>query len=101
MRIACAQPLQGAVNAVVYGWSLPSIREIYRSQLLGSDGLDAVQVGHDDHVQPYLPPTFHREARKEECGSVGSSDSDYSRSSSCGVGGERSPLFAQRSAHQP
>lgn len=36
---AICMPLQGALNALVYGWSLPSIRDVYRNMLLGPDGL--------------------------------------------------------------
>lgn len=37
---AVCMPLQGALNACVYGWSLPSLRDLYRTMLLGADGLD-------------------------------------------------------------
>lgn len=38
---AVCMPLQGALNAAVYGWSLPSIRDFFKSALLGYDSLDA------------------------------------------------------------
>ena len=41
---ALCMPLQGALNAIVYGWSLPSIRDVYRTMLLGPDGLDSVMI---------------------------------------------------------
>ena len=34
------------LNAAVYGWSLPSIRDTYRSMLLGGGFLDAARDGH-------------------------------------------------------
>jgi hypothetical protein len=34
-------PIQGALNAIVYGWSLPSIRDVYRTMLLGTEAVDA------------------------------------------------------------
>ena len=41
-------PLQGALNALVYGWSLPSIRDVYRAMLLGTDGADGIGGGGGD-----------------------------------------------------
>mmetsp|Transcript_32642 Transcript_32642/g.81171 ORF Transcript_32642/g.81171 Transcript_32642/m.81171 type:complete len:410 (-) Transcript_32642:72-1301(-) len=38
---AICMPLQGALNAAVYGWSLPSIRDFYKSMFVGYDSLDA------------------------------------------------------------
>jgi hypothetical protein len=38
---AICMPLQGALNAAVYGWSLPSIRDFYKSMFLGYESLDA------------------------------------------------------------
>lgn len=43
-------PLQGALNAIVYGWSLPSIRDVYRTMLLGTDSLDTVRIRHDKRL---------------------------------------------------
>ena len=59
---ALCMPLQGALNALVYGWSLPSIRDVYRTMLLGTDGLDALQITHEDRecslgsLGSYSPP---------------------------------------------
>ena len=51
-------PLQGALNAVVYGWSLPSIRDVYRAMLLGTHGMKS--IGSDDRLlsrqSSYSPP---------------------------------------------
>ena len=55
---AFCMPLQGALNALVYGWSLPAIRDVYRAMLLGTDRLE---LG-DDRARPpsarpdYSPP---------------------------------------------
>ena len=57
-------PLQGALNAAVYGWSLPSIRDVYRFMLLGTDSLEAAaEARHEKQVpspaesaDSYSPP---------------------------------------------
>ena len=54
---------QGALNALVYGWSLPSIRDVYRTMLLGTDGIDTLQVSPSDpslagRSPSYSPPDF-------------------------------------------
>lgn len=41
---AVSRPIQGALNAALYGWSLPSIRDMYRRLLLGDDGADALRA---------------------------------------------------------
>lgn len=64
---AVCMPLQGALNALVYGWSLPSIRDVYRTMLLGTDGLNHIHIadertssGQYDSYSPsgasYTPP---------------------------------------------
>ena len=60
---AACMPLQGALNALVYGWSLPSIRDVYRTMLLGTDGIDTLQVSPSDpslagRSPSYSPPDF-------------------------------------------
>jgi len=62
---AVCMPLQGALNALVYGWSLPSIRDVYRTMLLGTDGLNDIEVDvgasrPNEAVSPsgnYSPPS--------------------------------------------
>ena len=55
---AVCMPLQGALNAVVYCWSLPSIRDVYRAMLLGTHGINS--IGSDDRLlsgqSTYSPP---------------------------------------------
>jgi hypothetical protein len=41
--VAACEPLQGALNALVFGCSLPSIRDVYRALLLGPEGIDQVR----------------------------------------------------------
>jgi len=55
MEAACS-PLQGALNAAVYGWSLPSIRDVYRRLLLGDDGLDIHHSSNGGESPGYSPP---------------------------------------------
>jgi len=52
---AVCMPLQGALNAAVYGWSLPRIRDMYRTMLLGTDSLDASILRRAP--SEYSPPT--------------------------------------------
>mmetsp|Transcript_26865 Transcript_26865/g.84358 ORF Transcript_26865/g.84358 Transcript_26865/m.84358 type:complete len:395 (-) Transcript_26865:193-1377(-) len=55
---AMCMPLQGALNAFVYGWSLPRIRDMYRTMLLGTDSLDAAAVlAAASHYRLGSPPT--------------------------------------------
>jgi hypothetical protein len=54
---ALCMPLQGALNALVYGWSLPSIRDVYRTMLLGTDGLDALQISPSQDSMAVDSPT--------------------------------------------
>ena len=60
---ALFMPLHGALNALVYGWSLPSIRDVYRTMLLGTDGMDALQSSPSEsslvsRSPSYSPPEF-------------------------------------------
>lgn len=60
---ALCMPLQGALNALVYGWSLPSIRDVYRTMLLGTDGLDQLHVSPSEssiiaRSPSYSPPDY-------------------------------------------
>lgn len=41
---AACMPAQGALNAAVYGWSLPAIRDMYRTMLLGVDAVEGVSI---------------------------------------------------------
>lgn len=70
---AVCMPLQGALNACVYGWSLPSIRDVYRSMLLGTDSGDAMDLtdasaeranraGGRPAVSPSYSPPDHPDA---------------------------------------
>ena len=65
---AICMPRQGALNALVYGWSLPSIRDVYRTMLLGTDGLNSLQITDEcvssprndsptSDVNAYSPPS--------------------------------------------
>jgi len=56
---AACMPLQGALNALVYGWSLPAIRDVYRTMLLGTDGglvVTDVAPNGGARVGAYAPP---------------------------------------------
>ena len=60
---AVCMPLQGALNAAVYGWSLPPILDACRFMLLGTDSIDAaadVQNGQaaspTESTDSYSPP---------------------------------------------
>ena len=55
---ALCMPLQGALNALVYGWSLPSIRDVYRTMLLGTDGLDVLQISPSDGYPTNRSPSY-------------------------------------------
>jgi len=55
---ALCMPLQGALNALVYGWSMPSIRDVYRSMLLGTDGLDTLQVSPSESSLVSRSPSY-------------------------------------------
>ena len=59
------------LNAAVYGWSLPSIRDTYRSMLLGGGFLDAARDG-----------AAERDRQRRDSGSCNASpaDSAYSYS---------------------
>tara|TARA_B110001452_G_C15172073_1_gene407360 strand:- start:910 stop:1155 length:246 start_codon:yes stop_codon:yes gene_type:complete len=56
----------------VYGWSLPSIRDVYRFMLLGTDSIDAAAEARNGAQAPsptesadstYSPPTMAEIAR--------------------------------------
>ena len=78
-------PLQGALNALVYGWSLPSIRDVYRTMLLGTDGLNSLQIaderngGPDVNRSEYSPPTcsWPNLASYGACNGGGGGDTAY------------------------
>ncbi|KAL1511683.1 hypothetical protein AB1Y20_004973 [Prymnesium parvum] len=53
---ALCSPLQGALNALVYGWSLPSIRDVYRKLLLGEDEPDLARADGYESSGRYSPP---------------------------------------------
>lgn len=53
---AACMPLQGALNALVYGWSLPSIRDVYRAMLLGTDSLEIERERPPSVQSDYSPP---------------------------------------------
>lgn len=55
---ALCMPLQGALNAIVYGWSLPSIRDVYRTMLLGPDGLDSVMICQSESALASRSPSY-------------------------------------------
>lgn len=66
MRCPLSSPHAGALNAAVYGWSLPRIRDMYRTMLLGIDSLDAASILRPNSaaIRPsgtptseYSPPT--------------------------------------------
>lgn len=56
---AICMPLQGALNAAVYGWSLPSIRDFYKSMFLGYDSIDASQGPRRSHSSSRSPSSWH------------------------------------------
>ena len=82
---ALLMPLQGALNALVYGWSLPSIRDVYRTMLLGTDGLNSLQIaderngGPDVNRSEYSPPTcsWPNLASYGACNGGGGGDTAY------------------------
>lgn len=103
LEAACS-PLQGALNAAVYGRSLPSIRDVYRRLLLGDDGLDvpnhsapngSESPGHyspPDH-DAMLPQVSHNSAWESRavvgCGGVvggGGAVGGYGGVTGCGGG---------------
>jgi hypothetical protein len=73
---AVCMPLQGALNAAVYGWSLPSIRDVYRFMLLGTDSLEAADEARNQKQVPspaesadsYTPPGAMEVSTKMELG---------------------------------
>ncbi|KAG8458890.1 hypothetical protein KFE25_004224 [Diacronema lutheri] len=56
---AICMPLQGALNAAVYGWSLPSIRDFYKSLFLGYESLDARRGPVRSHSSSRSPSSRH------------------------------------------
>lgn len=52
---AICMPLQGALNAAVYGWSLPSIRDFYKSLFLGYESLDRRRGSRTSSRSPSSP----------------------------------------------
>jgi len=61
---AVCMPLQGALNAAVFAWSLPSVRDTYRTMLLGTDNINTgdiirnlSQLTPSPPESEYSPPT--------------------------------------------
>ena len=61
-RSSAHMPLRGALNAV-YGWSLPSIRDVYRTMLLAPTARAVLQLGAADERRGVERGSPHRLAR--------------------------------------
>ena len=61
LLVALCMPLQGLLNAVIYCWALPTIREMYRNTLLGVDSTDSNAVLKSESSPSdysYSPPSI-------------------------------------------